>query len=200
MPYLRARSATETRCDRSKVLDDRAAASDFRQLAFLLTQRARPAGSGLRHTPSRDQSDEHSPPRRSSCRTGTIGSCRDGGRCPARASHLFFEHRANEVDAPSRRFIFVTREHVGRAGVRAKSIMHAGLQDSVGFGDLRVEQLDSGEVGQHDALPCWGSPRSKIIGKSGEIIGEHLLGEPARVLIKIFSIRACAHGGIEMGQ
>jgi hypothetical protein len=62
----------------------------------------------------------------------------------------FFKHRADKIDAPTWRFILVAREHIGRAGVRAKAVMHAGLQDGVGFGDLRIAQLGGGEIGLHD--------------------------------------------------
>ena len=63
----------------------------------------------------------------------------------------FFEHRADEIDAPARRFILVAREHIGRAGVRAEAIMYAGLQDCVRFRHPRIAQLGGGEISLHDA-------------------------------------------------
>jgi hypothetical protein len=73
------------------------------------------------------------------------------------AAGRLFEHRADEVDAPARRFILVAREHIGRAGIRAEPVMHAGLQDCVSFRDPRIAQLGGGEIGLHDASEVAGA-------------------------------------------
>ena len=63
----------------------------------------------------------------------------------------FFEHRADEIDAPARRFILIARKHIRGARVRAEPVMHARLQDPVGLCDLRIAQLLGGKIGLHDA-------------------------------------------------
>ena len=89
----------------------------------------------------------------------------------------FLEHCADEVDPPTRRFILVARKNIGRAGVRAEAVMHTGLQNRVGFGDMRVAQLSCGEIGLHEAsgvaasITCCAKPASlRLAGIVGAIL------------------------------
>ena len=61
----------------------------------------------------------------------------------------FFQHGADEIDASARRIVLVAEQHIGRAGRGAEAVMHAGFQDAVGLGDLRLRELFERESGLH---------------------------------------------------
>ena len=51
------------------------------------------------------------------------------------------QHGADQVDPPARRLVLVAGQHIGRAHRRAEAVMHAGPQNSVRRGNLRLGKL-----------------------------------------------------------
>jgi hypothetical protein len=60
-----------------------------------------------------------------------------------------FQHRPDQIDTPARRVILVAGQHIGRTGRGAEAIMHASLQNAVGFRDLRLRELGGRKIGAH---------------------------------------------------
>ncbi len=54
---------------------------------------------------------------------------------------IILQHVLDEVDAPARLIQLVAEQHIGRAGGGAEAAMHAGSQDLVGIGDVRIGKL-----------------------------------------------------------
>ena len=59
------------------------------------------------------------------------------------------QHRANKIDAPARRVVLITEQHVGRTGRCAEAVMDAGFQDAVGLGNRRPRKLFERKSGLH---------------------------------------------------
>jgi hypothetical protein len=62
---------------------------------------------------------------------------------------VVLQHLLDEIDAPARAIEFVAEQHIGRAGRRAESAMHAGAQDLVGLRDIGVGELGQRKMGLH---------------------------------------------------
>ncbi len=58
-----------------------------------------------------------------------------------RGRAVLLQHLLDEIDPAARAIELVAKQHVGRTGRSAEPAMHAGAQDLVGFGDIRVGQL-----------------------------------------------------------
>src|SRR5450631_4210728 len=81
----------------------------------------------------------------------------------ARGHVRAFEHLLDEVDASARPVEFVAEQLIGRAGCRAKTAMHAGAQDRIGFTPLGRILDEIGEPGFH-ARPWLRTPRTSGAG------------------------------------
>ncbi len=71
-----------------------------------------------------------------------------GGRLPVRRTTVL-EHVLDEVDAAARAVEFVAEHDVGRAGRGAEAAVHAGAQNLLRFGDMRVSELVGGKIRLH---------------------------------------------------
>ena len=65
------------------------------------------------------------------------------------AGRSVLQHLLDQVDAPARGIELVAEQHIGRTGRGAEAAMHAGAQDFLRFGGLRVGKLGEGEGGLH---------------------------------------------------
>jgi hypothetical protein len=66
-------------------------------------------------------------------------------RCSFRA----FQHLTQHPDSATRAIAFITGDHKGRTGRRAKPAMHTFPQNGVTFTDKRVCKLGFGKMGLH---------------------------------------------------
>src|SRR3569623_1998983 len=62
---------------------------------------------------------------------------------------VLFQHLLDQVDAAARGIQLVAEQHIGRARGGAEAAMHAGAQDLLRFGGLRISELGEGEGGLH---------------------------------------------------
>src|SRR5262249_50772807 len=63
------------------------------------------------------------------------------------------QHGAYQIDAPARRIVLVAGQYIGGAGIGAEAVVHAGLENPVRLGEVRVRQLRLGKIRAHrDAL------------------------------------------------
>ena len=75
---------------------------------------------------------------------------------------VLFQHLLDEIDPAARAIEFVAEQHIGRTGRGAKSAMHAGAQDLVGFRDIGIGELREAEFGLHAADPRIIRPRLRM--------------------------------------
>jgi hypothetical protein len=87
---------------------------------------------------------------------GARRHARQAGQAAIEMMHRFgvgrtalFQHGADQIDAAARRVVLVAGQHIGRAGRGAEAVVHAGFQDAVGLGDLRLCELFECESGLH---------------------------------------------------
>jgi hypothetical protein len=71
------------------------------------------------------------------------------GRCRGRLVAL--QHLLHEIDAAARAVELVAEQDVGRAGGGAEAAMHAGAEDLLRGGDVRIGELGRAKAGLHRA-------------------------------------------------
>ncbi len=121
---------------------------------------------------------------------------------------VLFQHLLDQVDPAARAIEFVAEQHIGRTGRGAKSAMHAGAQDLVGFRDIGIGELRQAEFGFHAADPRVIRPRLRIFfgsklwrtrslraGKAGRLRMKHL--DIAPHLVGGAQQRGMTAGGID---
>src|SRR5437763_506998 len=64
---------------------------------------------------------------------------------------VLLQHRLYQINPAPRTIQFIAEQHISRTGRGAKSTMHAGAQDLVGFRDIGIGELSDAEFGLHVA-------------------------------------------------
>src|SRR3954451_4121018 len=75
---------------------------------------------------------------------------------------VLLQHLLDEINPAARAIQFIPKQYIGRTGRRAKSAMHTGTQNLVGFRNIGIGELSQAEFGLHATESRFIRPRFKM--------------------------------------